>query len=286
MRMKLSEMRQLLSERNIQLTKSLGQNFLHDTNVLQKIVAAGELQKSDSVLEIGPGLGPLTELLLAQAGKVFAIEKDKRLVDFLQERFKGANYLQLLHADALDYLRDQPQDWSRWKMISNLPYSVASPILVELAQMTAAPERIVATLQLEVVNRIVAQPGTGDYGLLTLLLQMRYKPKEYFKIPAGCFFPTPDVESATVTLVRHPTPLVEPGLQPTFEKVVRRGFSQRRKMMFKLLKGDWQEASLQEAFALASIDRTIRAERVSVEQFAVLAKTLRATRSQSSASPA
>jgi 16S rRNA (adenine1518-N6/adenine1519-N6)-dimethyltransferase len=284
--MKLSEMRQLLVDRDIQLTKSLGQNFLHDANVLQKIAAAGELKKTDSVLEIGPGLGPLTELLLAQSGHVLAIEKDKRLVDFLSDHYKGESHLKLLHADALDYLRDHSQDWSAWKMISNLPYSVASPILVELAQMTAAPERIVATLQLEVVNRIVARPGTGDYGLLTLLLQMRYKPVEYFKIPASCFFPLPDVESATVTLIRHPAPLFEPGLQPTFEKVVRRGFSQRRKMMFKLLKGDWQEPLLQEAFALTSIDRTIRAERVSLEQFVALTKVLHASRAQSAHPPA
>jgi 16S rRNA (adenine1518-N6/adenine1519-N6)-dimethyltransferase len=272
--MKLSEMKQLLSDRNIQLTKSLGQNFLHDANILQKIAEAGELQKSDSVLEIGPGLGPLTELLLAQAGHLLAIEKDQRLVNLLRERFKSAPHLELLHADALDFIRDHPRDWSKWKMISNLPYSVASPILVELAQLPGAPERIVATLQLEVVNRIIAQPDDDDYGLLTLLVQMRYAPAGTFKIPSSCFFPPPDVDSATVILIRHPTPLVDQALQPAFMKVVRRGFSQRRKMMFKLLKGDWAEPKLQEAFAQVGLDRTIRAEKVSLEQFAALARIL------------
>lgn len=273
--MKLSEMRQLLGERNIQLTKSLGQNFLHDTNILQKIAAAGELQKADSVLEIGPGLGPLTELLIAQAGQVLAIEKDQRLVSFLRERFAAATNFQLLHEDALDYLKQHPdQDWANWKMVSNLPYSVASPILVELAQSPKAPERMVATLQLEVVNRIVAQPGTGDYGLLTLLLQIRYASKGFFKIPSSCFFPPPDVDSACVTLIRRPEPLLEPTLQLVFEKVVRRGFSQRRKMMFKNLKGDWAEPKLQEAFASVPLNRTIRAEQVSLEQFVSLAKFL------------
>ena len=159
--MKLPEMRQMLAERGIQLTKSLGQNFLHEEKVVAKIAAAGELTKSDKVLEIGPGLGPLTELLLEKAGEVFAIEKDVRLVDFLVERFglasgdqpegaeeaaaavaadADAGKLGLLHEDALDYLKREPRDWSEWKLVANLPYSVASPILVELAAGRRAPK--------------------------------------------------------------------------------------------------------------------------------------------------
>src|SRR5438876_8812386 len=132
--MKLSEMRQILAEHGIQLTKSLGQNFLHDANQLRQIVAAAELGRSDKVLELGPGLGPLTELLLAQAGEVLAIEKDRRLVAFLRERFASASNFTLIHDDALEYLRREARDWSDWKLVANLPYSVASPILVELAQ--------------------------------------------------------------------------------------------------------------------------------------------------------
>ena len=153
--MKLSEMRELLAARGIQLTKSLGQNFLHDANQLRRIVEAAELSKTDKVLEIGPGLGPLTELLLENAGEVLAIEKDARLVEFLRERFNVAQAsrlpdrkknragetpaLHLLHADALEFLKREPRDWSDWKLVANLPYSVASPILVELAQSAQRP---------------------------------------------------------------------------------------------------------------------------------------------------
>ena len=134
--MRPTEIRQALAERGIRLTKSLGQNFLHDANQLRRIVTAAELTKTDRVLEIGPGLGPLTELLMAQAGEVLAIEKDARLVEFLRQRFGRAEQcpaLRLVHGDALDYVSREVRDWSRWKLVANLPYSVASPILVELA---------------------------------------------------------------------------------------------------------------------------------------------------------
>ena len=127
--MRLSEMRQILDARGITLTKSLGQNFLHDTNQLRRIAELANLSKADRVLEIGPGLGPLTALLMELAGEVLAIEKDERLCNVLRERFPD---LQLLHADALKYLQTQGTDWRDWKLVANLPYSVASPIIVEL----------------------------------------------------------------------------------------------------------------------------------------------------------
>src|SRR5882672_2737398 len=123
--MKLSQMRQILAQGNIQLTKSLGQSFLHDANQLRRIVAAAELSKNDRVLEIGPGLGPLTELLVASAGEVLAIEKDRRLVDWLRQRQASSANLTLVEADALKFLRREPRDWSGWKLVANLPYSVA-----------------------------------------------------------------------------------------------------------------------------------------------------------------
>ena len=136
-------MRQVLAARDIQLTKSLGQNFLHDANQLRRIVAAADLEKTDRVLEIGPGLGPLTEMLVEQVGEVLAIEKDARLVEVLKQRFQtetgGTPVLRLLHDDALDYLKREARDWSEWKLVANLPYSVASPILVELALAGRGP---------------------------------------------------------------------------------------------------------------------------------------------------
>jgi 16S rRNA (adenine1518-N6/adenine1519-N6)-dimethyltransferase len=270
--MKLSEMRDLLAREGIQLTKSLGQNFLHDGNQLRRIVDAAELSKADKVLEIGPGLGPLTQLLLARAGEVLAIEKDARLVDMLRSRF-GA--LPLLHDDALEFLKRERRNWRGWKLVSNLPYSVASPILVELAQGERSPERLVATLQLEVAKRLMAGAGDEDYGVLTLLVQLDFEPREWFKIPASCFFPQPDVDSACVVLVRREKPLLPEDLRETFHKVVKRAFSQRRKMMLKLLKQDWPEAKLARAFAETGLSPQTRAEDVTVRQFASFSSLLR-----------
>jgi len=274
--MKLSDMRELLGARDIQITKSLGQNFLHDQNQLRRITAAADLSARDNVLEIGPGLGPLTELLLASSGRVLAIEKDARLVNVLRERFGTAANLELRHADALKVVEDRSQDWRRWKLVANLPYSVASPMLVELAQNLARPERMVVTLQLEVARRLMAKVGDEDYGLLTLLIQLRYLAKEWFKIPRGCFFPEPDVDSACVVLLRRETELLAEALHPDFERIVRRALSQRRKMMVKLLKTDWPIDKLQSALALLQLRPDVRGEKLSLEQFVELTKMLAA----------
>jgi 16S rRNA (adenine1518-N6/adenine1519-N6)-dimethyltransferase len=291
--MKLSEMRDLLLVRGIQLTKSLGQNFLHDGNQLRRIVEMAELTRADKVLEIGPGLGPLTELLIENASEVLAIEKDARLAEVLGERFfvrpasrpspasrkseAGATrVLQLVHDDALKFLRRERHDWSDWKLVANLPYSVASPILVELAQTPNRPERMVVTLQIEVARRLMAAPGDRDYGLLTLLVQLDYDPRGWFKIPASCFFPAPEVDSACVVLVRRARPLISGEHRETFRKLVKRAFSQRRKMMLKLLKQEWAEAKLLAAYDSIGLDPHVRAEAVGLEPFVELAGQLSA----------
>ena len=334
--MTLTEMRSLLAKRDIQLTRSLGQNFLHDGNQLRHIVGAAELTPTDKVLEIGPGLGPLTELLIEKAGEVLAIEMDGRLVDFLCERFNLATQdgedsaltpalspeerenivdtsvnptpsdssqrgnenpplpgerdgvradqtsadptspdnLFLIHDDALAYLKREQRDWNDWKLVANLPYSVASPILVELAAGVRAPKLIVATLQLEVAKRLMAQADDDDYGILTLLVQLDFEPRGSFKIPPECFFPSPDVDSVCVCLVRRATPLLPENLRPAFVKIVKRGFSQRRKMMLKLLKQDWPKEKLEAAFGELNISPMERAEKLSLEQCVALTRIL------------
>jgi len=182
--------------------------------------------------------------------------------------------LRLLHDDALDYLRREGRDWSEWKLVANLPYSVASPILVELAQAERGPRCMVATLQIEVAKRLLAEAGAPDYGLLTLLVQLDYEPQSWFKIPASCFFPEPDVDSACVCLVRREPPLLLPEQRETFTRIVKRSFSQRRKMMLKLLKGDWPEPRLATEFDRLWLSPQIRAEEVSLEQFAQMAHAL------------
>ncbi|HEV2394821.1 MAG TPA: rRNA adenine dimethyltransferase family protein [Verrucomicrobiae bacterium] len=304
--MKLSQIRQVLSETNIQLTKSLGQNLLHDANQLQRIIAAAELRPTDRVLEIGPGLGPLTELLVAKSGEVLAIEKDARLIEFLRQRFNlpedsapppnptgsgqgavppdatgcsglmggRAAVFHLIHDDALEFLRRERRDWSEWKLVANLPYSVASPILVELAQSERGPQRMVVTLQLEVARRLMAQPGQKDYGVLTLLVQLEYQPLHWFKIPTSCFFPEPEVDSACVSLHRRSEFQLSPAQRALFARIVKRSFSQRRKMMLKRLKTEWPDAELDRAFTETGISPQARAETLSVEHFVRLTKCL------------
>jgi 16S rRNA (adenine1518-N6/adenine1519-N6)-dimethyltransferase len=277
---KLSDMRELLAKRDIQLTKSLGQNFLHDAHQLERIVAAAELTKADKVLEIGPGLGPLTELLLQQAGQVLAVELDGRLVDFLQERYPSQlageidPQLELHHDDALKFLQREPRDWRDWKLVANLPYSVASPILVELAGGERAPKMMVATLQLEVAQRLMATTDDDHYGILTLLVQLDFTPRGWFKIPPGCFFPAPEVDSACVCLVRRAVPLLAAEQREIFRRLVKKSFSQRRKMMLKLLKQEWPKEKLDAAFADLKISPLERAEKLSLEQFVALTKLL------------
>ncbi len=297
--MKLSDMRDALARRDIQLTKSLGQNFLHDANQLERIVASAELTKADKVLEIGPGLGPLTELLVTKAGEVLAVEMDARLVEFLAERFglvskeglpdpnaalapaakdnhdiNHPDNFFLIHDDALVYLKREPRDWSEWKLVANLPYSVASPILVELSAGVRAPKRLVVTLQLEVAQRLMAQTDDDDYGILTLLVQLDFEPRGWFKIPADCFFPAPNVDSACVCLVRRAAPLLTEKQRLLFRRLVKKAFSQRRKMMLKLLKQEWPREKLEAAFAELNISLQERAEKLSLEQFVALTKKL------------
>ena len=332
--MRLSEMREVLTTRGIQLTRSLGQNFLHDANQLRRIVGLAELNPGDKVLEIGPGLGPLTEHLLTTGAEVLAIEKDARLAAVMAERFRVAvkestqeppgegtgpagcrpgrptrqswpperghscppvqpsdastgvadphvhashepgDRLTLVHADALRVIEEGGHDWSGWKLVANLPYSVASPILVELAWAEHSPERLVATLQLEVVRRLMAQPGSKDYGVLTLLLQLRYEPRGSFKIPADCFFPAPDVDSGCIALVRRAEEPLSPAARGVFRRVVKRAFSERRKKALKLLKFDWPAAVLETAWSDLGLDPLVRAENLSRAHFIELTRRL------------
>lgn len=272
--MNLSTLRQILASGGIRLTRSLGQNFLHDANQLNRIVRAADLSPADRVLEIGPGLGALTERLLPRCGELLAIEKDRRLFDWLAEHYAGARHLTLLHADALEYLCQTPRDWSDWKVAANLPYSVASPILIELAAGPGVPGRLTITVQQEVADRLTAKPGAAGYSLLTLFVQLRYQPLRSFRIPAACFFPAPDIGSACVTLVRRPLCPLGEKERNCFRAIVRRSFSQRRKMMFKLLKADWPADRVRGAFRQLDLRPETRAEDVALDQFIALTRLL------------
>ena len=272
--MNLSEIRNLLREEDIMLTKSLGQTFMHDQNQLRKIVGLAKLTAADHVIEIGPGLGSLTGLLLQTAGHVTAIETDRRLVKLLDERFGERSSFTLQHADAMKIVRKSKFDWSKHKLVANLPYSIASPLLIDLAASAGRPHGMIVTLQLEVVQRLLAQSATKEYGVLTLLIGLHYATGESFVIPRGSFYPEPNVDSGCIELLRRETPLLLPELCPVFKKIVKRVFAERRKKMMKLLKRDWPEAAVVEAFDALGLDEKIRAERVTLEQFAELTQRL------------
>ena len=272
--MNLSEIRNLLREEDIMLTKSLGQTFMHDQNQLRKIVGLAKLTAADHVIEIGPGLGSLTGLLLQTAGHVTAIETDRRLVKLLDERFGERSNFTQQHADAMKIVRKSKFDWSKHKLVANLPYSIASPLLIDLAESQGRPRAMIVTLQLEVVQRLLAQSATKEYGVLTLLIGLYYATGESFVIPRGSFYPEPNVDSGCIELLRRETPLLLPELCPVFKKIVKRVFAERRKKMMKLLKRDWPEAAVVEAFDALGLDEKIRAERVTLEQFTELTQRL------------
>ena len=265
--MRLAEIKRILSEEQLRLTKSMGQNFLHDQNQLQRIVDAAELTDSDQVLEIGPGLGSLTDYLLAKGSTVLAIEKDRRLFEFLQRRFEKQLRLTVIHADAVQFLRENPRHWTNWKCVSNLPYSSGSPILVELALNANCPKRMVVTLQSEVARRLRADTGRQDYGLLTLLTQLNFEPAGCFRIPPSCFFPAPKVDSSCVTMIRKDSTHLTPNEIQTFRIIVKKCFSQRRKMMINLLKMDWKSEWIEDIYRRLSLSQKVRAEGVSLVQF-------------------
>ena len=272
--MTLSEIRNILNDEDIMLSKSLGQTFMHDQNQLRKIVALAKLAQDDSVIEIGPGLGPLTGLLLEAVSHVTAIETDRRLIKLLGERLGQRENLTLQHADAMKIVRKAEFDWSGHKLVANLPYSIASPLLIDLAESPCRPRAMIVTLQLEVVQRMLAKPGTKEYGVLALLIGLHYAVGEWFTIPRGSFYPEPNVDSGCIELLRRETPLLPRELCPVYKKIVKRVFAERRKKMMKLLKRDWPEAAVVEAFDALGLDEKIRAERVTLGQFTELTQRL------------
>ncbi|MEY2490697.1 MAG: rRNA (adenine1518-N6/adenine1519-N6)-dimethyltransferase [Verrucomicrobiota bacterium] len=265
--MKLSEIDATLREIRVSPVKTLGQNFLHDQNLARWIVDKADLTSEDYVLEIGPGLGALTQFALDSGARVLAIEKDRRLADFLRQRFT-TDRLEILHADALHYDLRQLFAKPHVKLLGNLPYYVSSQLLLKFTKHPSPISLWLFMLQKELARRLSASPGTSDYGALTLIVQLHYRVDYLRTVPASVFLPQPDVDSAFVRLsVRAPNEL--PDHDPeTFFRLVRRGFSQRRKQLRNLLREDvpnWDEAS-----SAVGFEPRARAEELSLEQWIAL----------------
>ncbi|MHA3773733.1 16S rRNA (adenine(1518)-N(6)/adenine(1519)-N(6))-dimethyltransferase RsmA [Verrucomicrobiota bacterium sgz303538] len=263
--MKLSTIQATLAEHGLQPTRSLGQNFLHDQNLARWTVDQLDIQPDEAWVEIGPGLGSLTEFALERSPKGMLIEKDDRLIPYLKSRFPN---LELIHGDATEF--DVRELWRRGptKVLGNLPYYVSSQILFNFTQDPSPVTGLVFTLQKELAERLAASPGTKDYGALTLLIGRRWKVKYLRTLPPSVFTPVPKVDSAVVVLTpRNPDELTACDGR-RFEQLVKQGFSQRRKQLRKLISAsvpDWSAT-----VGKLGVPETVRAEELSLEQWIAL----------------
>lgn len=265
--MKLSEITTTLREISVSPVKSLGQNFLHDRNLARWIIDQANIDPEDFVVEIGPGLGALTELALAKGARVLAIEKDKRLVEFLRDKFRDSR-LEIIHGDALEFdtriLYTQP----KVKLLGNLPYYISSQLLIRFLEHPSPISLWLLMLQKELAKRLVALPGTSDYGALTLQVQLQHRLEYLRSVPASVFLPKPEVDSALVRILPREVSKLPRCDHEIFHRLVRTGFSQRRKQLGKLIREDlptWEAAA-----AASGLNPRARAEELSLEQWIAL----------------
>jgi 16S rRNA (adenine1518-N6/adenine1519-N6)-dimethyltransferase len=266
---KLSEIHAALTELSLHPSKSLGQNFLADMNLARWIVEQLDLSAGDHLVEIGPGLGALTECAVPVCRSLTLIEKDARLAGRLERRFAGDARVKVLHGDALEYDVRQIFPQMPAKLLGNLPYYVTSSILFRYGDDPSPFSRMVLTIQREFAARLAAGPRTKDYGALTLLVQRRWEVKYLRTIPASVFMPRPKVESAAILLTPRSAGSLPDCDAGRFRALVKQGFSQRRKQLGKLLGNavpDWPQAA-----PALGVSETARAEELSLEQWVELA---------------
>ncbi|MES2740910.1 MAG: 16S rRNA (adenine(1518)-N(6)/adenine(1519)-N(6))-dimethyltransferase RsmA [Pseudomonadota bacterium] len=249
--------------------KRFGQNFLHDKYVLNRITEAIAPRPADTMVEIGPGLGAMTEQLLKSLERLHVVELDRDLVARLEKTFNPAKLV--IHAgDALrfDFAQLAPADGTKLRVVGNLPYNISSPLLFHLAEIAPLVRDQHFMLQKEVVERMVAEPGSKTYGRLSVMLQWRYAMSLLFVVPPTAFDPPPRVESAIVRMIPLADPL--PCDQATLEAVVMKAFSQRRKVIRNCLAGMFTEAQIVQA----GIDPGVRPETVGLAHYVALANLL------------
>jgi len=274
----------LLRRYGLRPDKRLGQNFLIDPAALSQVVEAAKITANDIVLEIGPGLGSLTHLLAAQARKVIAVELDANLISPLQEVISGLPNVQVVQGDMLNLnpsellaesIIDSAPSTPGYLVVANIPYYITSPLMRHLLEADFQPRRLVLTVQREVALRICAAPG--DLSLLALSVQVYGLPHIEAYIPSAAFFPSPQVDSAVVRVDIYTSPLIPTDLLPGFFRLVRAGFSQKRKNLRNSLSAGmhWTPAETVTLLEAAGIAPSLRAEKLSMDEWKTLVEKTR-----------
>lgn len=270
---------QILKRFDFSFSKALGQNFLIDGNVVRSIVAGAGVEKEDLVIEIGPGVGTLTEELSRKAKKVISIEIDKRLIPILEYTMMAYDNVEIINADAMEVdfeeLLNQNPGYNSVKLVANLPYNVGTAIVANILENNIGFESMTVMLQKEVSDRMVAAPGSKQYGSLSVLVGYKANASAVLRVPKTVFIPKPKIDSMVVRLdLKHDKP--EPYEDLMF-KLVRAGFNQRRKTITNSLtsgEADITKEELREVLEKLNLSEKLRAENLSVDDFKALAKEL------------
>jgi 16S rRNA (adenine1518-N6/adenine1519-N6)-dimethyltransferase len=273
---------EILNKYKFVFQKRFGQNFLIDTHVLDKIIQAAGITKEDFVLEIGPGIGTLTQYLCENAREVAAVEIDRMLIPILEETLSGYNNVTVINNDILKLdlkeLIKERNNGEPVKVVANLPYYITTPIIMELFERRLPLKNITVMVQKEVADRIQAAPGSKDYGALSLAVQYYAKPYIAANVPPNCFMPRPNVGSAVIRLTLHERAPVAVADERLLFKMIRASFNQRRKTLVNGLNNSpelsFTKEEIQRALALLGIPENIRGEALTLEQFAALANAL------------
>lgn len=269
----------ILHRFKLRADKKLGQNFLIDENIVRNIVAAAELSDKDTVLEVGPGIGTLTQGLAESGASVVAVELDKRLLPVLGTTLEGYDNVRIVNGDILQVDIMQTVGVDEFKVCANLPYYITTPIIFALLEKRLPMERLVAMVQKEVAERMAAKPGGKDYGALSVAIQYYTEPEIAFIVPPSSFIPAPSVDSAVIVCKRREKPPVEVCDEALFFRVVKAAFSLRRKMLNNSLKNmGIKGEQVAKWLELAGVDGKRRAETLSLEDFAALTNTFTASK--------
>ena len=273
---------EVLQKYNFNFQKKFGQNFLIDTHVLEKIIEESGITKDDFVLEIGPGIGTMTQYLCENAREVAAVEIDKNLIPILAEKNRAYDNVEVINDDILkvdiNKLAEEKNGGKPIKVVANLPYYITTPIIMGLFESHVPVESITVMVQKEVADRMQVGPGTKDYGALSLAVQYYAKPYIVANVPPNCFMPRPKVGSAVIRLTRHAETPVQVDDEKLLFQIIRASFNQRRKTLANGLKNyeglSFEKETIEAAIAECGFSPSVRGEALSLEEFAKLANVL------------